>query len=138
MKKLVLILAALLVCVSLLPALSESSIPNPVAAESREDFIGEWELSGASMIGFYMSASELGYSAQLTVTESSITIVTDEDTGISVWDVLDDGTLQYTDPDGTTGIFTLNDDGTLSTITPVTVEGQNFDLTLYFAKAPQA
>ena len=142
MKKLSLILVALLALTCLLPALSETTteIPNPIAAQSKEEFIGEWELCGAAMLGIYMDAATLGASAQLTINESTAVLVFEGETGVSTWELLEDGTVEFTDPDQSTGIIVLNDNGTISLDTEVDMEGTTYVITLYFARVetPQA
>lgn len=140
MKKLSLILVALLAIACLLPALAEptTDLPSPVAIQDKQEVIGQWDFSGAALMGYYVTAEMINQSAdlsaQIEVTDSSISItVTSEgnnQTGTSAWELLDDGTIKYTDPDGTTGIIVLNDDGTLSLDT----ETDGMAMTLYFTK----
>ena len=140
MKKFAMILVALLIAASMMAvATAQATEPTRIAATSADDFIGDWELSGASILGIYMSAAELGVSAELTVTETNVTVSFDGDIGTSPWELLDDGTLKYTDPDGTTGLIFLDDDGSLSLDIETDVDGTTYTLTMYFTRvAPQA
>lgn len=136
MKKLSLILVVLLAVACLLPALSESaSLPNPVAAQSKDDFIGDWVLSGAAMKGQFLSAEALGATATLTVIDGTVTITFGEDVGVSTWELTEEGEMLFTDPDGSTGKLLLNDDGTLSI--DYALDESN-TLTMYFARAAEA
>ena len=136
MKKLSLILAVLLAVACLLPALSESTtLPKPVAAQSKDDFIGDWVLSGAAMKGQFLSAEAIGAEATLTVTDDAVTITFGEDVGKSTWELTEEGEMLFTDPDGTTGKLLLNDDGTLSIDYPLE---EDTTLTMYFARAAEA
>ena len=66
MKKLSLILVALLALLCLLPALADTAtLPTVVPAESEDAFLGHWELSGAALFGMYMAADQLGVTASL-------------------------------------------------------------------------
>lgn len=142
MKKLILILTALLIATFVFGALAEESanIPSIVPAQSKDDYIGSWQLSGASVFDIiYFTAEEFGLSAELTINESTMTIKFDADTGTSTWELLDDGSLKYTDPDGSYGFFFLRDDGTISTDEETTDEdGNTFTITMYFARVPEA
>lgn len=140
MKRLMLILATLLIATCMVGALADAApvLPNAVPAQSKEDFIGEWQLSGASILGsIYFTAEELDSTASLVVGENSITINFGDDSGTSPWVLLEDGTLQYTDPDGSTGVFVLNDDGTVSTTMDTQVQDTMIALTMYFARVPE-
>lgn len=132
MKKLSLILVALLAIACLLPALAEtaSSLPSPVAIQDKQEVIGTWSLSGAGMMGIFVSAEQVGTSATLVMSESTALLTTDDSSGISSWELLDDGTIQFTDPDGTTLILVMNDDGSLS----FELEADGMMVTLYFTK----
>jgi len=140
MKKIALILTVLLIATLSIGALAEaaSTLPTPVAAQSKEDFIGEWQLSGMGLNGMFFSAEQIELTATLSINESTMMISFDADYGNSPWDLLEDGTLQYVDPDGTTGIFVLNDDGSVATTTDTDVGGTVYAVTLYFVRVPEA
>ena len=132
MKKLSLILVALLVLACLLPALADtaSSLPSPVAIQDKQEVIGKWKLSGAAVMGMYITAEQVGIDAALELNETNAILSSDLSSGISSWELLDDGTIKFTDPDGTTGIVMLNDDASLS----FDVEAEDMTVTLYFMK----
>lgn len=143
MKKLILILTALLIATFAVGALAEAAAdyapPAVVPAQSKEDFIGNWQLSGASIYDLlYLTAEEVGVSSELEVSDGVMTITFNEGSGTSPWELMEDGTLKYTDPDGSFGIFVLREDGTISTDTDTQIEDQTVTLTMYFARVPEA
>ena len=142
MKKLSLLLALLLAIACLIPAMAEPEtdhvFPNPVAIQDKSEVYGDWTFTGAALLGTYISAEQVGLDAGMRITETDMTLIFGEEYGASSWEILSDGTLQFTDPDGTTGIVLLNDDGTLCTDTTTNVEGTDYALTLYFARVPEA
>lgn len=138
MKKLSLILVLLLTVACLIPAIAEVSAdysPEPVAIVNAEDAIGSWTLCGAKAYGTYMGAEDLSITASLIVREGTVTLQSGTQIGTSTWVLLEDGTIEYTDPDGSTGLILMNDDGTLSLSTPL---DDSEVLTLYFAKDAEA
>lgn len=142
MKKLSLLLALLLVIACLSAAMAEPqtdyAFPNPIAIQNKTEVYGNWTFTGAGLLGIYMSQEDIGLTAEMKITETDMTLTFGEDYGASSWEILSDGTLQFTDPDGTTGIVLLNDDGTLSTDTTTNIDGTDYTLTLYFTRVPEA
>jgi len=142
MKKLSILLALILAFACLTAAMAEPetdhAFPNPVPIQNKSDVIGKWSFVGARMLDMYLSAEAIGLSADMTITETGLTLTFGEDYSASSWEILDDGSLQFTDPDGSTGIVLYNDDDTLCTDTVTEIDGTSYTLTLYFGRNPQA
>lgn len=158
MKKLILFLVVLLIATFPMNALAiyAITVPDIVPARSVDDFIGTWQLSGASVLDMlYFSAEELDLSGYMEITDAhghacDMEITEDEMTfsflyngGFSDWELLDDGTLAYTIPDGSSegipSLFCLRDDGTISTDVVFHQEngrgdGGSIVLTVYFTR----
>ena len=136
MKKLSLILVALLALLCLLPALADTAtLPTVVPAESEDAFLGHWELSGAALFGMYMAADQLGVTASLDITSGVASLSFDGETYASPCSFQEDGTLQAVDSDGTISTFYMNDNGTVSVDVPYDEENT---LTMYFSLVPEA
>lgn len=161
MKILKLLIVVLLIAVFPMNALAiyATTVPDIVPAQSADDFIGSWQLSGASVLDIlYFDADELDLSGPMEITDAhgntcDLEITDDEmelsflyDSGWSGWEFLDNGTLAYTIPDGSSAgipsLFCLREDGTISTDVHFQQEngrgdGKSIDLTLYFTRTLQ-
>lgn len=141
MKKITLILAALLVVVLSVGALAEAAfvIPTIVAAQSEDDFCDSWKLSGASVSGTYLTAEEVGVRASLFIWPGSINLLMDGTTYTSTWTLTEDGKLLATDPDGLISYYYLMSDGTIATDVDTTLEdGTSVIIEMYFSRMPDA
>lgn len=131
MKKLSLILVALLAIACLVPALAESfTQPTVVAATSEDEFIGSWALAGAQIPGAgYYSAATLGVTATVEIVSGRASLTFNGQTYSSPSSLHDDGTLVAVDSDGTLSVFCLNDNGWISVEVPY---DETSNMTMYF------
>lgn len=118
MKKLTLLLAALLVLAALLPAIADSSENSVVPAESAEDFFGSWAACSAYVDPFMMTIDESrpfqGNPATLEIDENGIAMALSGSDYALTYDLNADGALEAVDGEGGSWVFQLNADGTVS------------------------
>ena len=133
MKKLSLILVALLAIACLVPALSESfTKPNVIAATSEDQFVGTWDLEGVLFPDYnqYMTPAQLGgITASLNIVIGRASLTFSGETYSSPSSLQADGTLQAVDSDGTISTFYLNDNGRIS----VEMTSDGINMIMYFA-----